>query len=170
MCSVFSVEEEQNTECLGCSTFTLRLKKIKAYFIFEGYIWTAQSCRNRLAKQRSGGHALKSTKFLSWKAEKKRDKFPMKRNSQPKGHIRCLLRGKKGKKPYLVHILVAFAFLGEPPNEPHSGPHQSQTDAPLASLRWATPEKYSANKMKKEPNSVFSVDVIRNHKKRSTTV
>lgn len=94
---------------------------------------------------------------------RKSDRFPIKRRLHPAGYLTCTLRRKGKPKSYLVHRLVALAFLQQHGLGYTVDHINRQRDDPrLANLRWATGVEQQANTSKRKRKAFLRVRAEKN--------
>ena len=78
---------------------------------------------------------------------RKRDQFEMKKRTHPAGYITCNLFIGRKSKGFLIHRIVAFCFLGSPPDKTYVVNHVNniRSDNRLVNLRWLNLDEQGKN-------------------------
>jgi len=76
-------------------------------------------------------------------------------NTKKFGYYRLVLKNSEGEKHFLVHRLVATAFLGNPPKGYHTNHKNGNTfDNRMENLEWVTAKENSRHRVKVLKNGI----------------
>ncbi|CAN0471156.1 unnamed protein product, partial [Scytosiphon promiscuus] len=90
---------------------------------------------------------------------RKHDQFQIKKRRHPSGYTTCTIYCGGKHVPLLVHRIVTYSFLGNPPDSTYTVDHinRVRSDNRLINLRWCNKKDQSANTSLRQPKVCLKV-------------